>query len=227
MNIEFKDSKRFVTVLKVLSTFAHTDEKTRKFMTCVHVNVHATSLDLVATDGGMLAMYRWLNPGVCNGGDQKRSIPLSCVKDVIKGSSAIENASAFLRGGGDQCRLDILGASYRWADVVGPQGEDAFPLYEEVIPQVVEYAPCVFDAMYIERAAKAFVVLRKLRGLRGSATDITLKTSGDASPLIVTSNEVPELLVVVMPLRHTYNHNSPRLLIQDHNRLPGDSTDPV
>jgi hypothetical protein len=141
-----------------------------------------------------------------------------------------------LAGSDVQCFLDTQNGRIKFADVCAANGAYAFPAYERTFTQELRHAMCIYDAKYIERAAKAFKTLTEGYEPEGGkvkrvAAYLTMKVSDTYGPLVVTSVQVPELLVLVMPIRQSeprsYNEHAPNLLVRDYRRLPGDVSTPA
>jgi DNA polymerase III beta subunit, central domain len=219
MIITFLDSARFVAAVKAILTHASADE-TRPHLNCIHFHNNGTSVDAVTTDGHTMALYRFASD----------TFECTDSRGADSANISVEVATAFLksyRKGTGTVILDtkagtiaVGGASLAF-DAKASESTP-FPPYVQVLPDTTCVEFPLVSATYIGRAAKAFVSLTKRLSV-----DMSIVPSPDMGPITFRSASVPELVIVVMPMRGTVNRTPARALVADRNRLPGDASEPA
>lgn len=217
MKITF-DVREFVSAIKVVSDHASADT-TRPHINCVHVRLLSESVDIVATDGHRLALYRFASPRFdlsANSAGATATIPLSVVLAFVKSAKGQKSGPATIDSVKGTISAGAVSVSWDTADA------PMFPPYEQIMPKKLAPLSMPIDAHYVCEAADAFCALAKSTSTRTRM--LSIMGSGELSPVVFTSQCVPELLIVIMPVRGDMNCVAPSALFESSARLPGDRT---
>ena len=214
MRLTFPNGHDFVTALKVIAGHASTDE-TRPHLNGVHFEVRAESIDVVATDGHRLGLYRFLaSTYECDetGPAASVDLPLASVLAFVKGAKTKAKDVRPVVLDTTAGTLEYEDTSVRFPANRGIQ----FPPYVQILPESFGTSMCAIDAHYIADAAKAFDAFK-----RPSCPIHIHAWAGDGyGPITFLSPAVPELLVIVMPMRSDFKGFAPKAMAYDLTRLP-------
>jgi DNA polymerase III sliding clamp (beta) subunit (PCNA family) len=220
MKLSFNDPVRFIAALKAVATHVSRDE-TRPQLNSVCVDLNGPSLDLAGTDGHRLALYRFVESAFRIEGDVRTQFLIS-LADVNAFVKAAGKKPAFaeveLTEGKSDGTLTAGNAAVKFRAV-----QATFPPLPQVFPDDTSNTLSYANALYIADAAKAFQSL----GSERTGASIRIRPTKDRGPIVITSANVPELFVIVMPMREPEAAEgvvSARAIFEDFARLPGDMT---
>ncbi len=182
---------------KILSTVALAASTTRPHLNAVLVRVRSNVLHVVATNNHVLAHYT----AKLECEDCEVLIPLATVEKIAKASRKAMGVSI----DPNACKATVYdGASsvFEWTKVAAT----TFPPFEQVMPArgIVPDAKLEGFAIapeYLVLAGKMFGLLAKDKK-RPDGVYLELPKD-DRSPIVCSSASVPELVLVVMPIRET------------------------
>jgi hypothetical protein len=180
-------------ILSAVALAASTD-KTRPHLNAVLVRVRSNVLDVVATNGHVIAHYA----AKLECEDCEVLIPLATVEKIAKASRKAMTVSI----DPNACKATVYGSVFEWTKVAAT----TFPPFEQVIPArgIVPDAKLEGFAIateYLVLAGKMFGLLAKSKK-RSDGVYLELPKD-DLSPIVCSSASVPELVLVVMPMRET------------------------
>ncbi len=192
MEIKIKAIDAFEAFKAVV--LAASREEDREHMNCVLVEIEGSTIRTVATNGHWLA--KWEAPGVVveTDRDGSLSIPLPIVKILLKTIKpmvrSMPGAPVTIRDG----ELEFPGGSLSFATVT-----DKFPPWRKTIPTPNGSAPsCVgLDTKYLKDVSASF----RVRVTGQESAPIVMQLTGELDPILITSEQVRELTVIVMPIR--------------------------
>jgi hypothetical protein len=216
VEIKFKNPKLAVAALKAVLTHA-SEDATRPHIHGVYFDLHPASLDIVATDGDCLALYRFLSAEYESdhfvGGV---TVPLA---SCLAATKSKPGKSFSIETGPSGCRLTNGDVSIVFTPV-----DVQFPPYGQILPNQLEDTIPLLAASYLARAANAFQSVGKARGKKGGVP-VCVRGSGNLSPYVIASEEVPEMLIVVIPIRTRRLESAPGDLRSNTSRLPFSSAE--
>jgi DNA polymerase III sliding clamp (beta) subunit (PCNA family) len=180
-------------ILSAVAMAASTDE-TRPHLNSVLVRVRKNVLEVVATNGHILAHYTGKNEVE----DCEVLIPLAVVEKIAKASRKAPIVSIDPK----TCTARVYdGASsvFEWQKV-----QTTFPPFEQVTPQRgivpdVGLEGFAVSTEYLIVAGKMFALLENTKQ-RSVGVYIELPKD-DLSPIVLSSASIPQLVLVVMPNR--------------------------
>jgi hypothetical protein len=182
-------------ILAAVALAASTDE-TRPHINAVFVRVRKNVLDVVATNGHIMAHY----VGKCESEDAQALIPLDVVEKLAKAS---RKASIV--------EFDTTKRTARvWGQASGtmvfewPEYNATFPPFEQVTPErgIVPTAGLEGFAISTEYLIVAGKMFGVLSDRKHTSDGIYLELPKDElSPIVLSSASIPNLVLVVMPNR--------------------------
>lgn len=211
-------AKDFIPALKVIASHASKDF-TRPHLNGVHFRWNGAALELVATDSHRLALYR-LPPSEVHGADTAKADEHTTVRLV--------EIATFLKAAGKPGIGGVIldtdaGELSLWSARVTFDAKDArevnFPPYAQILPEKVGGPLPLVSGTYLAQAAESFATLTP----KGAVGGISIQASPDFGPIAITSEAVPGLLIIIMPMRGDVNPNAPAILSTMPARLPGNT----
>jgi hypothetical protein len=206
----------------------------RPHLHAVNFRRSGASIDMAATDGTRLALYRFLaSTFEVTGDGNSVTVPLHSIKAFLRvigpalrpklSRSRLRRVTAIVNGApppsvivdADACELsaDVYTVRYdrKAADV-------SFPVYETVIPTALT---AITDPVAPRLLASSLAAFDSLADVR-LGVSVHLAGSGSLNALVLTSSAVRELLVLVMPVRGDVLSVPPKAILEDTTRLPFD-----
>ena len=196
------------------------DDETRPHLACVLVEAWGATCRFVTTDGHRLARYDAECDPVLDDTTEAKHVEKSARVSIMIPRGAVDTLTRALKANRSPPGSVTIDTGSITVAVCGglttiPLSDSGaqFPSYEQVVPARMMLASWVgfvgCTPSYIVEAMAAFqdAFVPKSSGTRKRSSApglcVTMQPSGELDPIVFTSEQVPRLLVLVMPARVT------------------------